>query len=130
MSDLIAWLTQILNEDEAGAKTAATVNGSAEWTESENADYVYTVTTGNAYPVACGAYGYMVDGTRHFIARHDPAAVLADIKAKRARIALHGPVGDGVQHCDVCRLTYPCRTLRLEASAYAGRPGYDEGWKP
>ena len=99
MTDLAAWLTQILDEDEKIAESAV----------------------GDVATAAIDNYGHLTV----------PASwLLADIAAKRARIALHAPVGDGVQHCGVCRLTSPCRTLRLEASAYADRPGYDEAWRP
>jgi len=133
-SNLVAWLTKILAEDKAVAETAAKVNGSAEWTSPDVADYVYTVTDGNPYPVACGAYDFMVGGTKRFIARHDPAAVLADIEAKRAIIAncltwIGGePLNawyDGGRPQDLAD-----ETLRLLASAYADRPGYLDEWKP
>lgn len=133
-SELAAWLLQVLKEDESGANTAAKVNGSAEWTSPDDADYVYTVTDGNPYPVACGAYDFMVDGTKRFIARHDPASVLADVEAKRAVVAncitwIEGEPEnawyDGGRPQDLAD-----QTLRLLGSGYAGRRGYLDEWKP
>jgi hypothetical protein len=71
------------------------------------------------------------------IIRHDPAAVLADIAAKRAILGLHctrsGTGGtwdtDPVAICNDCSDVQPCMTLRLIASAYSGRPGYRDEWR-
>lgn len=71
-----------------------------------------------------------------------PAFVLADIAAKRAIVDEHAPrVTEYVdapdeQSCGRCGtwheypVAYPCRTLRLLASAYAHRDGYREEWRP
>lgn len=82
------------------------------------------------------------------IARHDPARVLAEVAAKRRIIDLHHSLGPsaGTEDevvCDACgpeedisfRVeTYggrwPCTTLRLLASVYAGRPGWRSEWAP
>ena len=78
------------------------------------------------------------------VAAHDPAAVLAAVAAHRAILAEHA-VSD-VQYDDTCRTcvtnaadavedlwklaAYPCQTVRLVASAYAHREGYDQDWGP
>jgi len=77
------------------------------------------------------------------IARNDPAAVLADVAAKRLILAEHQPRSEraswdeDVTICATCRydggldwVAYPCPTVRLLASAYASRPGYRSEWRP
>jgi hypothetical protein len=81
------------------------------------------------------------------IAHHDPAAVLADIAAKRAILDLHSPFThpyDGLV-CDYCNslchsrsglmcdspdAPYPCDTVRLLASAYRHHPDFLPEWEP
>lgn len=56
---------------------------------------------------------------------------LRDIEAKQAILNLHQP--EAGQHPDFCGHDLhemPCRTLRLLASAYRHRFGYDEVWRP
>jgi hypothetical protein len=75
-------------------------------------------------------------------AEHDPARVLREIDAKRQIIAEHEliPTGPGkAPGCEVCVSTPswgpevvsgPCTTLRLLASVYSDRDGYQESWRP
>lgn len=143
VDDLVAWLTQILDEEQALAEAAVKEEG-AEWSPGDqyNSDSVSSVAGGY---VATGAWGYMAWETRQHIARHDPIRTLADIAAKRAIIALHTDVEmhiefiherSGDHWCDVCGsvddapVAWPCDTLRLLASAYADRPGYQDEWRP
>jgi hypothetical protein len=73
-----------------------------------------------------------------FIARHDPARVLADVKAKRAIVDRHSEVcygaHEGVGSVTMCRECRdqrgPCWTLRNLASVYADHPDYDATWTP
>lgn len=80
-------------------------------------------------------------GERDHIVRHDPARVLRDVEAQRALLELHHAElievvnadheersGDWCAECD--GETFPCRTLRLLASAYADHPDYNEAWRP
>lgn len=113
MADLVAWLTQILDEDEKRVQGAL------------SADYLgekprfYGVDTG-AHRDDWGLHTFHVA----------PERVLADIAAKRAIIALH----DDQHECsDLSASDWPylgCQTLRLLASAYADRPGYRDEWRP
>ena len=36
--------------------------------------------------------------------------------------------GDAQPYCKECRALYPCKTVRLLASGYSRRPGYENGW--
>ena len=73
------------------------------------------------------------------IALHDPAAVLADIAAKRAILDLHG----GLSACPVCisdregrypedwrNDQTPCQTVRLLAEPFADHLDYQATWRP
>ncbi|MEU8690324.1 DUF6221 family protein [Streptomyces sp. NPDC048665] len=66
------------------------------------------------------------------VARHDPARVLRELRAKRALVAEHR-TGDGGR-CRTCREgghpRAPCTTLRLLALPFAGHPEYDDPWRP
>lgn len=96
MSDLVAWLTQILDEDEKEA-----------------------------------GYDKYRDDSWWMEGPFDADNVLADIAAKRAILALHS--GDDDWPCQSAAGNWvyePCPTLRLLASIYADRSGYDESWKP
>ncbi|MFI2204886.1 DUF6221 family protein [Streptomyces sp. NPDC020192] len=66
------------------------------------------------------------------VARHDPDRVLRELEAKRALLEEHGTRDDG--SCRTCRggerPRSPCTTLRLLAVPFAGRPGYDDSWRP
>lgn len=74
------------------------------------------------------------------------ARVLAECEAKRRIVDLHHPWGfeySGGEGCDRCvspddyttaKLPdperFPCQTLRLLASVYAGHPDYRQEWRP
>jgi hypothetical protein len=77
-------------------------------------------------------HGYDVkqawQGAEH-IAMHDPAAVLADVTAKRAIVEVHG----GQHECpDPASWQYPyvgCETLRLLAQPFADRDDFRDQWR-
>lgn len=130
MSDLVEWLTKILDEDEALARAVkplgeVVVMGGERHSETFG-HLRYTVASEDGYPRTLGD----PEADRHF-ARHDPAAVLADIAAKRAIIA-------------ECERVYRAKdreygdsshdladaVLDHLATAYASRPGYHfNGWQ-
>jgi hypothetical protein len=132
MDDLIAWLRGVLDEDERLAKMAA---------EEARPPWRFEVWGGDAFP-----YLYVLDandeavvdvgteGIARHVAAHNPAAVLADIAAKRKIL---GDENDGaavfaVHERGICwpqELTdWADDVIRLLASAYADRPGYRAEW--
>lgn len=129
-ADLIAWLTQILDEDAALARECGDGHWSVGRFDRERVSSADGFDTYNE--------GGISEEIAAHIARHDPAAVLADIAAKRGIIeAASKAIADAVPNgkdweTDRARAMADAweQALRLEASAYAGRPGYDEGWKP
>lgn len=79
------------------------------------------------------------------IAANDPQDTIARCEAELAILDEHAAEwedyrdGDGIERtsleCSTCEPpgtpdNYPCRTVRLLASGYKHRPGYEEAWKP
>ena len=140
--DLAAWLTACLDADERTAREAIE-RAPAPWRNDDG-----LVVHSGPEDYARGRGLWDSEGTRdphhlcmelevaEHVALHDPAAVLADIAAKRRLLGLHrdrvrDPL-DGL--CDTCDPQgaiemVPCPTLRALASAYAGRDGWREGWR-
>lgn len=161
-ADLVAWLTQILDEDEALAKDANVKQDDPVWWVSRVAmswPQSYTVRSKqDNRPIArvedvagdedTDITGILDGGSvAAHIALHDPAAVLADIAAKRAIITAYV---EAQQAYETVRGTFDgdnspgaklevfgyaqaaaglLTAVRLLASAYAARPGYDESWR-
>lgn len=151
MSDLIAFLTATLDEDERVAREAAVPSRSESWeiTDGQREQW----HTGLAIAVAYSVWDACIDPrTAKHTARHDPARVLADVAAKRAIVALHSePIHDHIRWADAadqaeaaksgdlwCRtcgsvddspVPWPCRTVVALAQPYADRPGFDPAWK-
>ena len=116
-TDLIAFITARLDEDEAAAKAAWGV----EW------DWRYVARPFGERP--------SIAHTVH-IALHDPARVLREVEAKRAIIREH-EIRDS--RCRVCtaihegratRFRAPCWTLLFIADVYSDHPDYREEWAP
>jgi hypothetical protein len=76
-----------------------------------------------------------------FIASVDPAHRLADIKLKRAILALHHPDGGKWPDCKECScqgalaatdcpgiVPWPCATARQLGTEFSGHPAYKEEW--
>lgn len=156
MDEFVQWLTAQLDADAARATEAAD-NDSGEWfmgdkwnvyrAEDEAPDEDMETNT-------LVVYGNVKSQSEH-IAEHDPARVLREIEAKRGIVAAYLPPGEDPhpgQPCinydgqdpdeyddyDSCfrhleankRLLRHDYVLRLLASAYEGRPGYQEAWRP
>ena len=112
-------------EDEAAAQAAST--GPWVWVgeAAEDSAFLYA---GDNEPVIA-AYGNHTEGyiecsdaDRSYIARHDPARVLAECKAKRALIAILTP---GQEIWDGTRWAGP---LDIMAAVYKDHPNYDPEW--
>lgn len=97
---LVEWLTAILDEDERVAQQ---------------------IPDGEEFPINGLWVVDDYDITQNYLLVTSKRAVLADIAAKRAIIDRH--VRD-----DSWEYGQPCETLRLLASAYAHRDGFDPSW--
>lgn len=143
MDDLRQWLGEQLDEDERIARDAGGKYESGQrWWEDERFGSDGTVgdERGSVVVYRTGV------GRQHsaHIARHDPARVLREIDAKRQLLDEHKPGRpkgrpNMERHCLTCTTAQAwdetaneanCLTLRLLALPYAGRAGYDEGWRP
>lgn len=158
MEDLVVWLRQQLDEDEraalesieqaamhlAGADTASV---SVWHVVDRPATGTFVATRDQWDRVAEVVPTYGGAHAAHIVL-HDPAAVLADIAAKRAIIGAHAHehecielTGSG-EHGVVDGKPWelwepqptadygPCFVLRTLASAYRHRPGWRVAWEP
>ena len=142
MSDLVAWLTKILDEDEAIAGNDLTPG---PWTvqyecpEGEHHhDWDEVWVAGRMRSTVGGFNERYTCGPRDaaHVVRWQPTAVLADIAAKRAIIdeyvardkdadLMLGPDCLRQQEWSGLRLA-----VQIIATGYATRPGYRDEWKP
>jgi len=100
-------------------------------------------TSAGALPFFTEVGGYVHPGAGEHITRHDPARVLAECKAKRAIMEMHGSVHDvgwksgeanDYLWCGSCGSIddapepFPCATLKALAVVYADHLDYDQAW--
>lgn len=121
MDDLIDWLRAVLDEDEAAARAATP----GPWWAHRQGDEAI-VSPGVAMDREEG--GVSLEDATH-IALHDPAAVLADVAAKRSVLDAYTARADlagrgGLVNRDP--LGFVVRTL---ASGYRYRPGWRAEWE-
>jgi len=138
VDDLAAFFNARLDEAEATAHAA----GGKAWTQRHGVGSTPALSQGVVNgrgragssdhfvipPPVDGRGSFEVDATH--VARHDPAAVLADVDSKRRILAEHqaGPGG-----CITCTdrdypEDYPCATAKLLVLPFASHPDYREGW--
>lgn len=136
MTDIVTFLTACLDEDERITRLGPRTKVTANWSIEE-----FQPSEPGAVPVATwvvddqqmGVGQVNGDFVAAHIVRHDPARALRDVAAKRAivedcakAIAIghkhHGD--DETKWSPVSRLAM--RTLRHLATAYPGRPGYED----
>jgi hypothetical protein len=122
--DLAEFVKARLDEDAAAAIDA----GGGRW-EAKDGHVRYAGSPPSANAVAPWTYEYAPH-----IARHDPARVLREVKAKRAILADHEPVRhEGRMMCATCLGGYtfwPCPTLLALAAVWRDHPDYDPAWSP
>jgi hypothetical protein len=158
VTDIVAFLTARLDEDEAGALATTPVPIPGRWKaardkNADDDDPLYLVQgededdpgsedySGNS-PVIAYSAEWQVEGAanlRH-IARHDPARVLREVAAKRRVLERHtaGWRGSG-NPCLGCNFgpqedeftedIEECPELRDMASVYADHPDYNPAWR-
>jgi len=141
MSDLIAFITERLRDDECyalnafkdyGEDSGDTVNG-PEWFE------IWSGT------VQCGPQGEHIatfdSGLSRHIVQHDPARALRQVEAGRRILARHHQSEASISwaYCAGCAHDpegWPeielndCPELRDLAFVYSNDPGYQEQWRP
>jgi len=122
-ADLVAFLRQRLDEDEAAALPFRNPLGEVRpWRCDEIGGKVREVG-----PSPFGLPDVISESDTHLtaehIARHDPARVLADVQAKRAMLPHLVVEGHPLGYCD------RCMCLRLLASVWADHAEFDPSWK-
>lgn len=126
-ADLASWLRAQLDADEAVAR--AVEDNSAPWDGQWKADGPDCLRTYNDWVLFYGHTHPLAPGLVNHVVRHDPARVLRETDAKRRILHVHVDQ----RECERCAWfndeLYPCETLRLIASVYADRAGYDESWR-
>ncbi len=153
VDDLTAWLTAKLDEDERVAKAAVagpwTYNPGKQWHDGHDFD---TLTNPQEYVAYGGPSPFtgcvcvtgpandrqsMADAEH--VATFDPTRALAEVAAKRHRLARHAPDRDSIHgaFCRWCSVPqggawqeWPCPDIRADAAVYADRPGYRQEWRP
>jgi hypothetical protein len=138
---LVEWLTAILDEDERVARAAFGRTGVWEW-QCNHVDYdgnlVHPLQPSHdlCAKLDCDEItiydegGHSPEQARH-IALHDPAAVLADIAAKRRLLNLCAEwtaMARSTPGSAWYLLGNADKVCRLLASGYAHRDGFDPSW--
>jgi hypothetical protein len=149
VNDLIAFLNARMDEDEAAAK-AAPGRTWRSFTEDDVAgasvyDEQWVLLYPERYdnddklssrPAATGPQ-YIErarDELAAHIARHDPARVLHEVRAKRAILARHAPGGNSGTDCLWCSednagYRWPCPDVRSLAAVYSEHSDYRHEWE-
>ncbi|MFT2014606.1 DUF6221 family protein [Streptomyces sp. 796.1] len=139
MNDLATFLRTRLDEDEAAARAASP----GPWHVNAEADEVLAVdgiTVCDGFALS----GRQLRATTEYIARHDPARVLAEVDAKRRILDIHqvtsydnsesgADEGYGCRECG-WSAEYSdqggwCETLRLLALPHVDHPDYQDTWR-
>jgi hypothetical protein len=139
-TDLADWLTQIWDEEEAAMKRV----GERIWFVCDDGHFEEPTRDDDPWD-GTGEYVRWDDGDYRLPNHHNtwleafnPASVLARIAADRKILELHGVAWNG-EVCTVCHHlvgrelqvdndAWPCQTVRLLASPYKGREGWQEEW--
>ena len=146
---MIAFAEARLNEDEAAARACADSGGSLEWIDSRvMASGDHTIRTRPGARVVArvriadteASDGSVIDpdACAAHIPRYDPARVLRDVAAKRARIERYKRAvevgganpspfvrGQDNGYAEAC-----LDSIRDDVAAWSDHPEYQEGWKP
>jgi len=144
MSDLVAFLTARLDEDEQIARAA---DGGPKWFVGRKWNVYAEPSVGYASDLDDVAvddgdlvvYGNALPYSEH-IARHGPARVLREVEVKRRILARYqetapsptpwGSTGWADARTQEIHETLGDEVVPLLALSYADHPDYPEGWKP
>jgi hypothetical protein len=164
MTDIVEFLAARLAEDQADAEAAIADRSDTErweakgFPERDRVEWIVRDVeekyASHGYPGHTPVAGIVPGGPRDgggvaaHIARHDPARVLAEVKAKRRVLARHCPdefhtvssqKARGIYACEGCNSYYQgsepvvadineCPELRDMASVYDHHPDYNPTW--
>ncbi len=141
--DLVTFLRERLDEDEAAAAaTDGATEGTRRWQTREDPteglpDHVdVTVEAGEDWWIVECCTGSLADrrAVAEHIARHEPARVLREVAAKRARLEAWQNARRQLDRRpdSVTAGVYGIHgwLLRIDAAVYADHPDYDKEWTP
>lgn len=128
MDDLVQFLRERLDEDEAAARAAADAERADTWTTLPES-YGGVLDGTGTRSLAVGYGNVMAPETAGHIARHDPARVLAEVEAKR-RVVERCTAVQGLLLDDFTAEHLADEVLALIALPYADHPEYREEWRP
>ena len=141
MTDLIAFVSARLDEDEATARACADHDGYLEWLDSRaQASGDHTIRTRPGSRVIArirrddveGNFGRLLDpdAVAAFIACHDPAVTLREVEAKRAILNAYACTdGNSPRDRDRGRWDALCAAVRYLAAVYSDHPDYRQEWE-
>ena len=135
--DLVAWLTQIWDEQEKMVQAAIDDDGGQDGGFEDEFD---RLTKGREIAGPLAFEPSFAEACARMIVANTPKLALARIAADRQILALHGvewrqrpehEIGDSDDPwCPTCLdEAWPCPTLCLLAQPYADRPGFRDEWR-
>ena len=129
MSDLVAFLSARLDEDEAAANAAASVAGpgwkyETYWPEDEGTTRTCVRSETDAFLADLYDAPDYPDLAAH-IARHDPARVLREVEAGRKILAMYR---DAVAEAGSVTVEWLLAVVETKAAVYREHPDYDPAW--
>lgn len=119
MDELVAWYRQQLDDDERASKNAG-------WDDPQwffEPSRARVVTSKQRTVVSHSDGSWMLESDGHHIARHDPAAVLADVAAKKKLLAALEDMAQDEYN------PWAWNHIAILASAYRHRPGWKQKWE-
>lgn len=139
MTGIVEFLTARLDEDEAAIK-AMGVEGTGRWWVGQRFDgsldpegstvFVDVRRSDGLGYIHLGTPGMFAGPTAIHVARHDPARVLAEVKAKRALLAQAAEMREVASATEAWSLNdYADGIERNLAAPYADHPDYDPAWR-
>lgn len=140
MSDIVAFLTARLDEDEATANYSGPARIAWLTYRDDFGQMLYTTVATGGDPWVADGHELPEPASARIV--YDPARGLRGVAAKRRVLERHQNLTtaiEGIPHirrCDGCGdANYPtlvddCPELHDLASVYADHPDYDEGWRP
>lgn len=142
MDDLIAFAARMLDEDEAAAKAAGGEQPDGRWAQVDPERRPGRIEAASGDVVTYDE-GSPDEGQAPHIARHDPARVLREVAAKRARLALMAEAtaemdrlladesaGRAGHAMAIGRARAATMAVKHDAAVWDGHPGYRDEWRP
>jgi hypothetical protein len=130
----VAWLRRRIEERRYLATHAIELGNAAAWTELSSG-VLMTIAADAPQDRRDGVHPLGDSSLTRLMEANDPQDTIARCEAELAILDEHR-AGRGIDPGELCCVTcgdfpqvlFPCRTVRLLASGYRHRPGYEEAW--